>query len=351
MLNRKDVGCMKTIVENVHFIQDGTMVFGDLYLENGYVERINYKTANGVNRIAAIGLVDLHTHGINGYTSECLDVAQLRDMALEYARWGVTSFAPTLRARPLQEFIPYLEAYRKAYGSDYHGARYVGAHLEGPYLNPAEAGNMDPSSFQKINIDELQQFLNQYHKDIAMMTIAPELENAQEAIYLLHLYGVEVSLGHTSASYEECQNAFREGASQITHLCNSMPALDHHERNMMDAVLLSDCACTIIFDHAHISDEMLKWLIPMLGTKRIIAISNGDERLRMRQTTLLDMFKDLYREYGLQKASEMCSLNASNLMKSYTNQIKLGRKVDLMVLDEHLNLQDVLMEGRSLIAE
>ena len=26
---------MKTIVENVHFVQDGTMVFGDLYLENG----------------------------------------------------------------------------------------------------------------------------------------------------------------------------------------------------------------------------------------------------------------------------------------------------------------------------
>ena len=31
---------MRTIVENIHFIQDGTMVFGDLYLENGYVELI-----------------------------------------------------------------------------------------------------------------------------------------------------------------------------------------------------------------------------------------------------------------------------------------------------------------------
>lgn len=342
---------MKTVVENVHFIQDGTMVFGDLCLENGYVERINYKTASGIKRLAVVGLVDLHTHGIESYSSECLDIQTLRDMAMAYAQSGVTSFAPTLRARPLQEYIPYLEAYRKAYQSEYKGARYVGAHLEGPYLNPEVAGNMDPASFQKIDLNELDRFLNQYHKDIAIMTIAPELENAMEAIYLLHLYGVEVSLGHTKASYEQCQQAFLEGASQITHLCNSMPSLDHHERNMMDAILLSDCACTIIFDHAHISNEMLKWFIPLLGSKRVLAISNGDERTRSRKPTLLDMFKELYQEYGLQKASQMCSLNAASFLKSYTHQISLGRKVDLIVLDEHLQLIDVLMEGRSFKGE
>lgn len=342
---------MKTIVENIHFIQDGTMVFGDLYLENGYVERINYKTPHNIKRIASVGLVDLHTHGIHGYSSECLDVQQLRDMALAYAQSGITSFAPTLRAKPLQDYIPYLEAYRKAYGDDYKGARYVGAHLEGPYLNPEAAGNMDASLFQKINLQELDQFLNQYHKDIAVMTIAPELDNALEAIYLLHLYGIEVSLGHTTATFEQCQAAFMEGATQITHLCNSMPLLDHHMRNMMDAVLLSNCICTIIFDHAHISDEMLKWLLPLLGSKRVIAISNGDERLRMRQATLLEMFKDLYQEYGLKKASSMCAENAAQSLKSYTHQISLGRKVDLIVLDENMNLQDVIMDGRSLISE
>lgn len=342
---------MRTIVENIHFIQDGTMVFGDLYLENGYVERINYKTPGNVKRIASVGLVDLHTHGIHGYSSECLDIQQLRDMALAYAQSGITSFAPTLRARPLKDYIPYLEAYRKAFQGDHKGARYVGAHLEGPYLNPSASGDMDPAGFRKIDIDELHQFLNEYHKDIAIMTIAPELENALEAIYLLHLYGIEVSLGHTCASYDECQAAFLEGASQITHLCNSMPALDHHERNMMDAVLLSDCACTIIFDRAHISDEMLKWLLPLLGSKRVIAISNGDERTRMRKATLLEMFKDLYTQYGLQEASKMCSLNAARFTKSYTHQIALGRKVDLIVLDEQLNLQEVYMDGRSLICE
>ena len=342
---------MKTIVENVHFVQDGTMVFGDLYLENGYVERINYKTANGIKRIASVGLGDLHTHGIHQYSSECLDVQQLREMALAYAQSGVTSFAPTLRSRPLQEYIPFLEAYRKAYGNEYKGARYVGAHLEGPYLNPEQCGNMDPNSFQKINIQELESFLNQYHKDIAVMTIAPEVENALEAIYLLHLYGIEVSLGHTNATFEQCQAAFREGATQITHLCNSMPILDHHHRNMMDAILLTDCICTIIFDHAHISDEMLQWLIPLLGSKRIIAISNGDERTRMRKATLFDMFKDLYQLYGLKNASMMCAVNAASALKSYTHQISLGRKVDLIVLDEDLNLQDVLMDGRSYIGE
>ena len=63
------------------------------------------------------------------------------------------------------------------------------------------------------------------------------------------------------------------------------------------------------------------------------------------------MFKELYQEYGLQKASQMCSLNAASFLKSYTHQISLGRKVDLIVLDEHLQLIDVLMEGRSFKGE
>lgn len=340
---------MKTIIENVRFIQDGTMVFGNLHLENGYVERLDYKTPRAQQYLAIPGFVDLHTHGIHGYSTQCLDVQALREMALEYASIGVTSFAPTLRARPLQEYIPFIEAYRSAFGTQYKGARYVGLHLEGPYLNPEACGDMDGKVFQEVDLEELEAFLSAYHEDIAIMTIAPEVKHAMEAIHLLHLYGVEVSLGHTCASYETCVEAFREGATQITHLCNSMPALDHHQRNMMDAIFLSDCACTVILDRAHISDEMLKWMIRLLGSQRVIAISNGNERTRDIKPTLLDMFRDLYEDYGLTDALQMCSINAATMLKSYTHQISLGRKIDLVVLNEHLEIVDVLIDGYSMI--
>ena len=61
---------MKTIIENVRFFQDGTMVFGDLHLENGYVERIDYKTPRGLSDLAIPGFIDIHTHGFHMISCE-----------------------------------------------------------------------------------------------------------------------------------------------------------------------------------------------------------------------------------------------------------------------------------------
>ena len=68
---------MKRIIENIKFMQDGTMVFGDLHLEDGFVERIDYKTPHMVSDIAIPGLVDIHTHGFHGYSCENTDIGNL----------------------------------------------------------------------------------------------------------------------------------------------------------------------------------------------------------------------------------------------------------------------------------
>ena len=124
------------------------------------------------------------------------------------------------------------------------------------------------------------------------MTIAPEVENAQEAIRLLHLYGVEVSLGHTKASYDEVMEAFDNGADQITHLGNTMPHVDHHKENMMDAIFLGDCLCEVIMDGIHVQPYMLKWMIPMIGSKRITAIS--DSKFNERNKKLFSSFSKYF---------------------------------------------------------
>lgn len=97
MQYNKNKGCvhMKRIIENVKFMLDGTMVFGDLHLENGIVERIDYKTPHMMSDIAIPGLVDIHTHGFHGLTCESTDKKHLHLLAKEYAKRGITSFCPT----------------------------------------------------------------------------------------------------------------------------------------------------------------------------------------------------------------------------------------------------------------
>ena len=365
---------MKKIIENVKFIQDGTLVFGDLHLEDGFVERIDYKTPHMESSLVIPGFVDIHTHGCMGIDADSTDAEQLQRLATLYPKVGVTAFCATISSRSLEEYIPVIEAYKKAFQGAYKGARFMGLHLEGPYLNPSKAGSIDVTKIHAIHIPELDTFLSNHHDMIRIMTIAPELENAMEAIRLLHLYGIEVSLGHTQASYEIAQEAFENGASQITHLGNTMPRLDHHKETMMDAVFLNPVLCEIIMDGIHMQKHMLQWVITLLGAQRVIAVSDSkyaglasdhpvdiNEHIRLDGAVyedgklvkgcqdLLTTFTLLRKElhYNLIDCIAMCSTNAAKMLKTYTHEISLGKQIDFVILDHNLNLQDVVIGGKS----
>lgn len=367
---------MKKIIENVKFIQDGTLVFGDLHLEDGFVERIDYKTPHMESDFVIPGFVDIHTHGCMGVDADTTDVKQLQELAALYPKVGVTTFCPAISARALVEYVPILEAYHKAFQGAYKGARFAGLHLEGPFLNPDYAGTIEKECIQLINLSQLDTFLSKYHDCIRIMTIAPEVPNAMEAIRLLHLYGVEVSLGHTNATYQQTLEAFDNGASQITHLGNTMPRIDHHQETMLDAVFLNPCLCEVIMDGIHVQKQMLRWIIKLVGAQRIAAISDSkyaglakelpvdidehthlegavyyDGKLHRGCKDLLSTFQFLRKELqcDLIDCMAMCSLNAAKMLKTYRHEIGLGKQIDLVMIDHHLQLKDVIIGGKSVL--
>ena len=105
---------MKKIIENVKFIQDGTLVFGDLHLEYGFVERIDYKTPHANSYLAIPGFIDLHTHGFRGHDCDNIQPENLKQLALEYAKRGITAFCPTISARSLAEYAAIIEGKYRA---------------------------------------------------------------------------------------------------------------------------------------------------------------------------------------------------------------------------------------------
>lgn len=367
-----------TKIEDVCFLQNGTMCFGDIYNENGFIERIDYKTPKPLANIAIQGFVDIHTHGFRGISCESDDPSQLHQLADEYAKRGVVGFAATLDATSFENCERIFAAYREAFQGEYTGARFYGIHLEGPYVNPLEANDIDPACLRTINLEELESFLSKHSDIIKIMSIAPELTNGQEAIKMLHRFGVKASLAHTRASYAEVCEAIKNGLQQVTHLCNAMEDLNHHKPTALDAIFTSDLLCEVNMDGVHIQKQMLPWLLPLLGSDRVMAISDGsgysgfeypdgyrldtkhvvhnnaiycNDHLSSSFKDLLDAFQYLYKElqYPLEDCVKMTSINAGYVVGSLNYEIGLGKKADLVILDHNAELKDVIINGKHVL--
>lgn len=377
-MNISEVHIMKKVIENVRFVQDGTLVFGDIHLEDGFVERIDYKTLQMQSDYAICGFIDIHTHGFRGISSDDLHVDNLRSLALEYAKRGTVGFCASITARSFEEYEAIINVYKEAFQDDYKGARFLGLHLEGPFLNEQHAGSQKDDLIQKVDVHALDMFLKKYHDIIAIMTIAPELEHALEAIKVLHRYGVIISLGYSNASYDIVSQAIDAGAKHITHLSNNMPDINHKRPGLMDSAFTTDIKCELNVDGVHINKVMLSWLLSVIGTDRIMVVSDGgkycgfeypdefaledgyivrnravykDDILYSSTKDMLDAFQYLKKEagYDLLDCIKLTSGNAAKELHTMGCEIGLGKRVNLVLLDHNMEIKDVVINGKSVL--
>jgi N-acetylglucosamine-6-phosphate deacetylase len=155
-------------------------------------------------------------------------------------------------------------------------ARIVGVHLEGPYLNPDMAGSLDPSSFLDPREGDLRRLIEGFEDMIRTVTIAPEREGALNLIKTMRRAGILVNLGHSNATFQEAEAAFRAGARGITHLFNAMAGFHHREPGLSGFGLLNqEVYVEVIGDMAHLGKQTLELVFRMKRPDRIILVSDS----------------------------------------------------------------------------
>jgi N-acetylglucosamine-6-phosphate deacetylase len=201
------------------------------------------------------GFIDLHVHGGGG--ADTMEGGEaVATLARTHAQHGTTALLATTMTAPRDE----IEAALRALAPQVHqrpagGARVLGVHLEGPYLNPARLG-AQPDFASTATLAEVLAL--HALAPIRLVTIAPELPGHLALIVELRRAGFVVQLGHSAARYEDGVAALQAGASGFTHLFNAMTGLHHREPGLVGAALAHAERAELIPDLLHVHEGAIR---------------------------------------------------------------------------------------------
>ena len=223
---------MKTAIVNGKVITPAAVLDGKvLVLEGGVISEIADSIPAGAERIdaggfyVAPGFIDMHTHGAGGADFMDGTIEAYLTAARMHAQHGTTMLFPTTLTSTNEALFDSLSTYGKALelcGKD--GAAFGGMHLEGPYFAPEMAGAQDPRYLRDPKPEDYNAILDRTHH-IARWSFAPERPGSAEFASELKKRGIVSSIGHTNATFADCDAAFKAGCSLMTHFYSCMSTI------------------------------------------------------------------------------------------------------------------------------
>ncbi len=200
----------------------------------------------------APGFVDLQVNGGGGVMfNDIPSVQTLRTMASAHAGLGATSILPTLISDTPSQVGAAIDAVKHAIADGVSGI--IGLHLEGPHLSLPRKGAHDPNLIRQMSSQDEQTLLDAAKQlPVLKVTLAPESVSFQQ-MKRLSGAGILLSLGHSDATYEQCQSAVQNGVRCVTHLFNAMRQMGNREPGLVGAALDNEAlSAGIIADLIHV---------------------------------------------------------------------------------------------------
>jgi N-acetylglucosamine-6-phosphate deacetylase len=233
-------------------VVDGVLVRGDVAVEEGVVAGVGL--AGDGSGLAIPGLVDLQVNGFGGVDIQRAEPGELVELAGALARDGVLWYQPTVVTAPSEAMVDALTSIGQAFDQP-APARMLGAHVEGPFLSVDRAGAHPVTFVRNPSLDTLATLLLAGCR-VTMVTLAPELDEADELIDALTQRAIVPSLGHTDGRAAVAHAAFDAGARSVTHIFNAMRPWHHRDPGVAGAALArDDVTVMLIADGVHVAPD------------------------------------------------------------------------------------------------
>ena len=215
------------------------------------------------------GLIDIHIHGYLGADTMDGTPEAIKTIANGIVKNGVTAWCPTTMTVSMEEITKTLGVVRelKTQSKSWDGAEILGVHLEGPFINPQKKGAQPLEYILPLD----SEFIIKNSDIIVKATVAPELyNNTAEIKKICEKCDTKISIGHTTATFEETLKAIDAGATQITHTFNAQSGLNHRNPGVVGAALLSDVYTELICDTFHIHKSLFSLVAKLKGDKLVL---------------------------------------------------------------------------------
>ena len=387
---------MKIYIINGTIVTGGESFTGNVVLNEGTIEYVgrdlptvqdDAEIIDAKGCYVAPGFIDMHTHGAGGADFMDGTVEAYLTAARMHAIHGTTLLYPTTLTSTNEMLYGSFETYNKAAELNTDGAQFGGMHLEGPYFSPMFAGAQDPRYLRNPRPEEYLEILDKC-PNLARWSFAPELEGSEEFAAELRKRGIVASIGHTNATFGECDAAYKAGANLMTHFYSCMSTVSRRNAfryagTIEYGYIQDGMDVEIIADGIHVPQDLLHLLLKIKGVERICLVTDSMRAAGMPEgpsvlggmadgqevivedgvAKLIDrtafagsvatadrLVRTMVQVAGcsIADAVRMITENPARVMgiSDHKGALKAGMDADVVIFDENINIQNTIIKGK-----
>lgn len=221
--------------------------------------------------------VDIQVNGYAGVDFHVQITAdQLQRVAARLRAGHVRVILPTITTQAISDMAARLENLHRIIQLDVELQQLMPAfHIEGPCLSPEDGyrGAHDVRYTVPASVDLYKRLFDAVDgpKQVAMVTLAPEVDEGLKATRWLVEQGVIVCVGHSNANLDTLKEAEQIGVQLFTHLGNGCPTLmPRHDNIIHRALNLERIKYSFIPDGQHLPWFVLRNWIRWVGPERCV---------------------------------------------------------------------------------
>lgn len=360
---------MKILKENKLIDFDGKLFIdeGKISFNQGQEVKINTKV-----KYIVPGFIDMHIHGAAGCDVMDNSIESLKKMSSALVKEGTTSFLATTMTYD-KDVVK--QVISKCIDVNVEGAKILGVHVEGPFINEKFKGAQNGEYILKPNAKDLEYMdPNRFARAV---TYAAELDDNYNLLNYLNENNIVSSVGHSGATAKQCNLAIENGLKSFTHFSNASTAHHHREPGVVTSGLTNKSTnVELIVDGIHVHPDAIKMIYNVKGFENITLITDSmsaksmpDGNYELGGQKVIKKAMEARLENGVLAGSVLemniaiknmiefsgCSHEEAFIMASYNpaklcslsnvGKISQGYNFDVVMLDENFNIINTYVNG------